>query len=281
MSTILWKFGSTIYTTNHGTEMKPKINRIVGIPFAVVLEAPEGRWEITTNRGGADSPPLRFVLKERKSRAIPEKIYLDAFAVRDRFMSLKTEEETLDFLNGCGEFSSYLQDPEGGWHLKDFRLWRKVFTELARRPPDRWKEYLSEELPESDELHEYAFFLPILEGTMHRVIFKWGRDEHLSWSGSKNLAVLRTFNVVSAIVTSIEVDHLRGAKFGVCARNDCRAFFEITSQHSRKYCTIYCAHLESVRRTRARRKQGKASRSRASRERVSSSTRASTRVIRD
>ena len=53
-----------------------------------------------------------------------------------------------------------------------------------------------------------------------------------------------------AILDTITIDLLRKVKFRLCARPDCRAPFAIQSQHQRKYCCQYCAHIESVRRQR-------------------------------
>jgi CGNR zinc finger len=104
----------------------------------------------------------------------------------------------------------------------------------------------------------------------HSVRFHWHSDPKLEWRGSRNVAVIEEGNALSAMLATIEIDHLRGAKFGVCARPDCRVFYEITSAHGRRYCGQYCAHIESVRRTRKRQKQkaqksGSASRKRSGR----------------
>jgi hypothetical protein len=53
-----------------------------------------------------------------------------------------------------------------------------------------------------------------------------------------------------AIRVTSTMDLMREMKFRVCARPDCQIPFSVTSKHSRSYCTQYCAHLESVRRSR-------------------------------
>jgi hypothetical protein len=55
-----------------------------------------------------------------------------------------------------------------------------------------------------------------------------------------------------AIRVTSTIDLMREMKFRVCARPDCQIPFPVTSKHSRSYCTQYCAHLESVRRSRRR-----------------------------
>jgi hypothetical protein len=53
-----------------------------------------------------------------------------------------------------------------------------------------------------------------------------------------------------AIATSITVDFLRGVKFGICPRSDCRKPFS-KERKGKVYCSQYCAHLVSVRRSRS------------------------------
>jgi hypothetical protein len=54
-----------------------------------------------------------------------------------------------------------------------------------------------------------------------------------------------------AILDTIVIDHLRRVHFRLCARHDCRIPFAIKSRHQREYCCQYCAHIESVRKQRA------------------------------
>lgn len=54
---------------------------------------------------------------------------------------------------------------------------------------------------------------------------------------------------VDAIATSITADFLDGVKFGICQRADCRKPFLLRGRN-KIYCSQYCGHLESVRRSR-------------------------------
>jgi len=58
-----------------------------------------------------------------------------------------------------------------------------------------------------------------------------------------------------AILDTIVIDHLRKVQFRLCARADCRTPFAIETRHQREYCCQYCAHIESVRKQRAVRKE--------------------------
>ena len=84
-------------------------------------------------------------------------------------------------------------------------------------------------------------------------------------SGYPNFRI-RTYFCHAAISATVTFDLLGRVRFKRCSRPDCRYPFPITSRHRRKYCTQYCAHLESVRRTRkltaSREKKGRATKAR-------------------
>jgi hypothetical protein len=68
--------------------------------------------------------------------------------------------------------------------------------------------------------------------------------------------VLRSTSCRRTILDTIAIDHLRKVPFRLCARPDCRTPFAVESRHQREYCCQYCAHLESVRKQRAAKKEG-------------------------
>jgi hypothetical protein len=53
-----------------------------------------------------------------------------------------------------------------------------------------------------------------------------------------------------AIVNSVTVDFMRGVRLVPCQRTDCHNIFE-DSHKGKKFCSQYCGHLTSVRRSRA------------------------------
>jgi hypothetical protein len=67
--------------------------------------------------------------------------------------------------------------------------------------------------------------------------------------------VLRATSCRRAILDTIVIDHLRKVQFRLCARPDCRTPFAIETRHQREYCCQYCAHIESVRKQRAVKKE--------------------------
>lgn len=251
--------------------MKPKIEKVAGIPITVLHRATPCIWELKPNPQGVyrtrdpAGPPLCFVAREVEVPLViewkgiklpgppPAPTDSNGVMLRERFMELRTDEEFLDFLNQYGRFSP-LKAAEDlrGWQMRDFTGCQKLFAELARRSPKTWKEYI-ETLVSPHSFIGFGMLNAVNLSARHTVTFHWNGIPKIDY-GAKHFAVIETRDVVSAILATIEIDHLRGAKFGACARTDCPKFFEITSQHKRKYCTMSCAHLESVRRMRKRQK---------------------------
>lgn len=64
--------------------------------------------------------------------------------------------------------------------------------------------------------------------------------------------VQRVSNCRDAIAATITFDFLRGSKFRLCALKDCQVPFRLESDHKRRFCNQYHAHLASVRRNRKR-----------------------------
>ena len=58
------------------------------------------------------------------------------------------------------------------------------------------------------------------------------------------------FHCMSAIETTITLDHLRDVKFRICARSDCAKTFQVQSAHGQTYCSYRCAHTVNVRNSR-------------------------------
>jgi hypothetical protein len=127
-------------------------------------------------------------------------------------------------------------------------------TVLAKHPPESWKERAKRSVL-NDSYAGLAILNAIAMSTRYTIEFRWTGSP--AWNGAQHVALIETKDILATIVATIQIDHLRGAKFGICARADCPRFFEIKSRHIRKYCSYDCAHLETVRRSRqkAARKQ--------------------------
>jgi hypothetical protein len=254
--------------------MKPRIKKLAGIPIAVVHRTTPHKWELKPNPsrlpkiGTPVSTNEYFVSREvtrpfvewKKGIKLPAPPslpeYHDAITLRERFMELKTDQQFLDFLNLVGKFTSLTEAERSyGWSLKELMGCQEMFRELATRSPETWREYAQGLISPNSIVHR-GIVSAVAVSSKHKIEFHWKDRPPVGWYGARNLAVIETTDAISAIVTTIELDHLRGAKFGTCARKDCPKFFEITSKHRRKYCTQECAHLASIRRMRALQKRG-------------------------
>lgn len=232
------------------------------VPMAVVLRSRPCVWEILkSNKLIRFGTTIRRILEESGVHRLardrffarwdsPADIYLDPWHVRDDFFGLQTEDDFVRFLGQVGIFSPVHQaDYEGAWELKDFRGWQQVFREFLRRSPANWSEYLDKLKKEKPGFNARLICFVLKDAHSFTLQFRWEQ-------GLQSV-VLETRDVVTAIFATIHVDRLRGAKFGFCARRDCRKPFEITSKHQRQYCQQYCAHLESLRRMRERQKDSR------------------------
>ncbi|HTY83410.1 MAG TPA: hypothetical protein VMB19_04285 [Silvibacterium sp.] len=67
--------------------------------------------------------------------------------------------------------------------------------------------------------------------------------------GNPRMAVTTT-TFEDALALTLSIDAVRHAKRSKCARPDCGVPFTYTGGHARKFCTWYCGHIESVRKSR-------------------------------
>lgn len=66
---------------------------------------------------------------------------------------------------------------------------------------------------------------------------------------------ITTTTFLESMLLTLAIDRISDAKVGKCARPDCQVLFATTTGHDKKYCQRYCAHIESVRRDREKKKQ--------------------------
>ena len=142
----------------------------------------------------------------------------DAWQLRDDFLGLKGDcETTLAFLDKWGRWVPHRNyvDP------RDISSLQSSVREALISPAKVWfrSRYASPPMMNSRSA-EFPYF------------------------------VILTDACEAAIRTTTTLDLLRQLKFKTCARPDCAKPFPVTSKHEKSYCTMYCAHLESVRRSR-------------------------------
>jgi hypothetical protein len=201
----------------------------VSVPIGIEFFATDCVWNIRKNR---------FVHVARpETDLIPVGIgWPDAWNVRAEFLAARSPEQFLAVLNANGVFSSEHES----FTLADLQVIQKGLRHMLSVDHQHFREAIF-----GDHLTKVLFHSRFSVG------FAWRHRPTIAHAGI--ITVRRT---LGAMLATVYLDKLRDAKFGFCARQDCRRQFEITSQHKRKYCTPACAHMETVRRGRQRAGRG-------------------------
>lgn len=216
--------------------------------------------------------------------------YVDGWKLRDRFLKLnQTQDEALGFLYDIGLWSttegidtpidisdethklsdraltnlvlskrpmSSVSGLFAGRYLSETAMptWASVlwsFQDACRTylvKPKLWEKFLEQPygLPSGDERQaSWKAFLKRRTELPLRV----------EWQNGQPIGVIEVISGEQLLIATTQIDLIRGAKFKLCERPDCRTPFPILSGHDKKYCEHYCAHIESVRRTRAEKKR--------------------------
>lgn len=226
-----------------------RLDAIVNLPVTVIYRTTPCTWKLerdpreTIWRDGKFVHPIRFF--EGDPRSVLSKQF-DAWTVRQRFLELRSERDFLDFLAELGHFSASLaKGKRGTWGMDAFRCWQQVFRQFLKRSPEKWEDYVQTLIVPGFDTRRIIQALN--EASKFRIHFRWRKSKHA--------AALMANDVVAAIFATIHIDRLQGSKYGFCARPDCQKPFKIKSGHRRIYCKMYCAHLQGVRRLRAKQKK--------------------------
>ncbi|WP_348265272.1 hypothetical protein P8935_12165 [Telmatobacter sp. DSM 110680] len=171
---------------------------------------------------GSTSLRYRFVEKESKCDLF------DSWRLRDDFLGWSIEDwQAFFYMAGKWSGVGYITQ-------SDFAEWQQLLREALVHPAKDWKS-----LARQFALQKVSR----LAGPM-RILF--------DWQGDVPIAKVVLTDSLTAIIATIQVDALRGAKFRVCARHDCKsAPFRIEARH-KIYCDSDCAHLVAVRNSRER-----------------------------
>jgi CGNR zinc finger len=157
--------------------------------------------------------------------------------VTNAFLAIASVEDAARFLGQYGP----LHQPDTAtdpctvkWSdlLKIQNDLRKMWTTR----PGTWHEISKEYLRQFEAAHTKLHF-----------DFRWDPPILLTMSTS----------VVEALIADLTLSALSGLESAFCARSDCQKLFQKTSNHDRKYCSTECAHVESVRKHRARKSADK------------------------
>ena len=170
-------------------------------------------------------------------RLPPKTRAINPWQLRHDFLHIKPSSEALlEFLNYYGKWSRITQPRLEGavsYGSRVLRLDNEVLIPSL--------------IVESEIRKEQAAIRDALKGTPA----DWLANGSLSFgSQSKFPHYLHTDSTcLDAIRTSISIDFLRQVPFRICKRPDCSEPFG-ADRKGKQYCSQYCAHLVSVRRTR-------------------------------
>ena len=227
-----WKREDGTIDTEYLTAQMSHRGSIETLKFEL-QDLPEQEWERCVDTTGDENDDLvRAICSKWQPQilvpSVVDRVYwwtrsdfmklspADAWQMRDEFLrAVFDNERAIAFLNKWGHWRG------GMASLRRILQLQSLVREALTSSPDRW--FTSSAPP----------YLQL-----------WKRDPQYPFFAA------RTCHCETAICMTVTVDLLRRSKFKICARKDCRVPFEVKSKHKRKYCSQYCAHLESVRRNR-------------------------------
>ena len=139
--------------------------------------------------------------------------------------------EHLHFVSGGGT-----EGPERAAQAleADFRQWRELLRAAMKVRINHW--------------HSLERRFPLRKVSLLKEPF----PVRVEWRNAIPVGVTVTHNALQAIISSIQIDMLAGARFRYCARKRCGRVFELKSRHDRIYCGYACAHSVAVEKSRAR-----------------------------
>jgi hypothetical protein len=162
-----------------------------------------------------------------------ERRTLDPWKVREEFFSIRGTNHLWLFLERTGLFATALDA------FTDLDEWKTLFRLLMESNPQSWPRLKGDFAPRKLDL--------VLRSRLPRFGVQWGKSVHR--------IALTVASTLAAIVTSIEIDHLRGVKYAFCQREDCGKPYR--SRSNKKFCDYECAHLHTVRRLRAKQRRNR------------------------
>jgi hypothetical protein len=239
--------GRTKTTNNRGT---PLIN----IPIQFHIGSVKLYWQTVQDKG------MTLFVGNWFSGVTLENIDLgDGWELVRRYLSVKPtdKESVLEFLKECGEFKA----PEGSIKSPTVetvprRIWDLPVMDRHGKPVPKPQVRISE----SFSPQEFA----MIQDYVRRMVITRNLTLPTPWPGrqawpyeiafgrsrSGSRAHVLVTGTYRSILATVQFKLAQGAKFRICSRKDCRLPFEITSRHTRRFCTQYCAHITSLRQRR-------------------------------
>ncbi len=201
---------------------------IVNAPIEVRCEIRPAQWNASQI---ADRVRLEQVLRKGiEGLRRPS----DPWKIRADFLSLKRNDKKLaEFLARHGMWSKHPPtEPQNYWDFQE------DLKKMLLQP------------------REYYIFLRQALGPGVNP-FRRDYQTYIEWRDAIPILVIEIDSCEDALLLSVELDRIQGAKFKRCALKTCGMPFRVVSRHRKKYHQQYCAHLASVRRAAAERRRKK------------------------
>ena len=209
------------------------VAHIFSVPVAFEFQTRKVRWSLISgpHRRECDGKDLGALLQPAKGRETARRL-ANPWTMRDEFFHLRRGDDgaLVDFLN------------RWGW----WRSWEQFHKEGAESAASIWELY------------------DLFRGAVTSAPKGWLADPRNDFFtlGVQPRAgvppyVLSVSGCELAIRATITIDLLNGAKFRICAREDCRTPYLVESGHPRKFCKQYCGHVVSQRKKRRAEKRSK------------------------
>ena len=175
----------------------------------------------------------------------------DPWEMRRDFFALKDDADLLRFLPKAGLFQLWGQFPAGTRRVS-------IAVQADKGMP------FDVEYPEELRVSDIWRVRRLIENSIRKgkasaeigdwADFRMRLTHHRTLQGQQPAVIVTTTSLLESLLLTVTIDRISGAKVRKCARPDCAVLFTSTSGHERKYCQRYCAHIESVRSDRKRKK---------------------------
>jgi hypothetical protein len=226
----------------HGT-IKPQIMpHTCNVPTRLDFVPSIGSWKFAEGVKSAEKllflsfpDQMEILLATQRDKRYPHRAAMDPWKLRERFLNLKhSDDQLLRFLNDIGTWDNSL----GPFRPENIWSWQNAIKHMLLQPNRKWQGIVAQ------YLNPYVGF----QGVAAYLDCEFTLSDEAFW------LQLIPLGCLGALIGTVLLDRSERARFRVCARDDCRQLYRLQSRHKRKYCSYDCAHIESVRSDRKRKK---------------------------
>jgi len=235
------------------TKGSQQTKKTIPLPLEVLFR-PEGRGAYDADKTymTGEAGNIRFRFKESdvaKKYTFPIE---DPWEMRDDFLE-KTDSLSIK-LRGMTELYGRFAEGEG-----DFTI-----------PPDKYHRKQKTKTNRHILADEYAEWRSLIRAAMDLEMTKWPELSsrfspqktsmlckpltlEIEWHQGRPVGIVTCSGILQALVATLQIDALNGARYRFCACENCEKCFRVTRK-GRKYCSDDCKHKQIVRNSRGGKK---------------------------